>query len=53
VVHSELKDEERVVAIMRFQGGSPCLCQLRTASFWPQWQALIFTDHLSGFYAAR
>jgi hypothetical protein len=26
VVHSEGKDEERVVAILRFQGGSPRLC---------------------------
>jgi hypothetical protein len=33
VVHSEGKDEERDVAILRLQGGSPHLCQLRTASF--------------------
>jgi hypothetical protein len=33
----EGQDGERVVAIPRFKGGSPCLCQLRTASFWPQW----------------
>jgi hypothetical protein len=28
------------VAIPRFQGCSPCLCQLRTTPCWPQWQAL-------------
>jgi hypothetical protein len=47
--HSEGKDEERGVAILRFLCGSPCLCWLMTASFWPWWQALIYTDHLSGF----
>jgi hypothetical protein len=31
---------ESAVAILRFQGCSPCLCQLRTTSFWPRWQAL-------------
>jgi hypothetical protein len=31
---------ESVVAIPRFLCGSPHLCQLRTASFWPRWQAL-------------
>jgi hypothetical protein len=34
-VHSEEKGGERVVAILRFQGCSPRLCQLRTALFWP------------------
>jgi hypothetical protein len=37
------------VAISRFQGGSPRLCRLRTAPFWPRWQALICTDHMSDF----
>jgi hypothetical protein len=46
---SEGKDEERAVAIPRFQGGSPRLCRLRIMSFWPRWQALICTDHISGF----
>jgi hypothetical protein len=32
-----------------FQGGSPRLSQLRTVSFWPRWQVLICTNHLSGF----
>jgi hypothetical protein len=39
-VHSEEKGGERVVAILRFQGCSPRLCQLRTALFWPWWEAL-------------
>jgi hypothetical protein len=51
VEHSEGKDEERVVAILRFKGGSPCLCQLRTALFWYPWQALICTDRMSGLWA--
>jgi hypothetical protein len=49
VEHSEGKDGERLVAIPRFQGGSPCLCQLWTTSFWPRWQALTCTGHMSGF----
>jgi hypothetical protein len=49
VDHSEGKGGERVMAIPRFQGGSPRLCRLRTASFLPRWQALICTNHLSGF----
>jgi hypothetical protein len=52
-VHSEGKGRERVVAIPRFQGGSPRLCRLRTTAFWPRWQALICTDCMSGFYGAR
>jgi hypothetical protein len=28
---------EGVVSILRFQGGSPRLCWLKTASFWPRW----------------
>jgi hypothetical protein len=36
------------MAISRFQGGSPRLCQLRTASFWSRWEALICTDRMSG-----
>jgi hypothetical protein len=48
-VHSEGKDEERVVTIPRFQGGSPRLCQLRTVLLWSRWQALICTGHMSGF----
>jgi hypothetical protein len=39
-VHSEGKGEESVMAILRFQGYSPHLCRLRTASCWSQWQAL-------------
>jgi hypothetical protein len=46
---SKGKGWETTVAIPRFQGGSPCLCWLRTASFWPRWQALICTGHLSSF----
>jgi hypothetical protein len=49
VDHSEGKGGERIVAILRLQDGSPRLCRLRTMSFWPQWQALICTDHLPGF----
>jgi hypothetical protein len=30
---------ERVVDILRFQGDSPRLCRLRTASFWPRWRS--------------
>jgi hypothetical protein len=52
VEHPEGKDEERVVTILRFIGGSPHLCRLRTVLFWPRWQALICTDHLSGFMGA-
>jgi hypothetical protein len=37
VEHSEGKGGEWAVAIPRFQGGSPCLCRLRTTSFWPRW----------------
>jgi hypothetical protein len=32
-VHSEGKDEEWAVAILRFRDGSPRLCRLRTMSF--------------------
>jgi hypothetical protein len=49
VVHLEGKGGERAMAIPRFQGGRPHVCRLRIASFWPRWQALIYTDHLSGF----
>jgi hypothetical protein len=35
VDHSEGTGGERIVAIMRFQGGSPCLCRLRTTFFGP------------------
>jgi hypothetical protein len=49
VDHSEGKGEKTAVDILRFQGGSPHMCGLRTASFWPRWQALICTDHLLGF----
>jgi hypothetical protein len=51
VEHSVGKDEVRVMAILRFEGGSPRLCQLRTASFWHPWQALICTDRMSGLWA--
>jgi hypothetical protein len=36
-VHSEGKGGERAMAIPRFQGGSPRLCELRTTPFWPRW----------------
>jgi hypothetical protein len=49
VEHSEGKDEERAMAILRFLGGSPHLCHLRTASFWPRWHALMCTDRVLGF----
>jgi hypothetical protein len=49
VDHLEGKDEKRVVAIMRFQGGSPRLCQLRTTLFCPRWQFLICTGRMSDF----
>jgi hypothetical protein len=38
--HLEEKDVESVVAIPMFLCGSPHPCQLRTAPFWPRWQAL-------------
>jgi hypothetical protein len=41
VKQSEGRGEESVVAILRFQCGSPRPCQLRSKSFWPRWQALI------------
>jgi hypothetical protein len=41
VEHSEGKGGEQVVAIPRFQGGSPHLCRLSTASFGPDGQVLI------------
>jgi hypothetical protein len=37
------------MAISRFQDGSHRLCQLRTVSFWPRWQALICTGRILGF----
>jgi hypothetical protein len=37
VDHSQGKGGERVVGILRFQGGNPWLYQLRTTLFWPQW----------------
>jgi hypothetical protein len=40
VKHSERKDEESDVAILRFICGSPCPYRLRTAPFWPRWQVL-------------
>jgi hypothetical protein len=42
-------DKERFVAILRFQCGSPRLCQLRIVSFWPRWQILICIGCMSGF----
>jgi hypothetical protein len=35
----EGKAKESVVAIPRFLCGRPHLCRLRTAPFWPRWQA--------------
>jgi hypothetical protein len=35
--HLEGKGEEPVLAITRFQDGSPCLSRLRTTLFWPWW----------------
>jgi hypothetical protein len=40
VEHSEGKGVESVVAILRFLCGSSRSCRLRTAPFWPWWQAL-------------
>jgi hypothetical protein len=40
VEHLEGKGEESVVSILRFLCGSPRPCRLRTALFWPRWQAL-------------
>jgi hypothetical protein len=40
VEHSEGKGGESAVAILRFLCDSPRPCRLRTASFWPQLQAL-------------
>jgi hypothetical protein len=40
VEHSDGKGGESVVAIPRFLCGSPHPCRLRTAPFWPWWQAL-------------
>jgi hypothetical protein len=40
VEHSEGRDGESVVAILRFLCGSPHPCWLRTAPFWPRWQVL-------------
>jgi hypothetical protein len=34
------KGGESAMAILRFLCGSPHPCQLRTALFWPRWQAL-------------
>jgi hypothetical protein len=48
VDHSEGMGGERVMAILRFHDGSPRLCQLRTVSFWPRWQALICNDRKLG-----
>jgi hypothetical protein len=45
VDHLEGKGRERAMVIPRFQGGSPCM--LKTASFWPRWQALTCTDRMS------
>jgi hypothetical protein len=40
VEHSEGNGRDNVVAILRFLCGSPRPCRLRTALFWPWWQAL-------------
>jgi hypothetical protein len=40
VEHSEGKGRESVVAIPRILCGSPDVCRLRTAPFWPRRQAL-------------
>jgi hypothetical protein len=53
VEHSKGKGGESAVAILRFLCRSPCLYQLRTASFWLRWQTLICTGCTSGFYAAQ
>jgi hypothetical protein len=49
VEHTKRKGGELAVDIPRFQSGSPCLCQLRTTSFWPRWTSFICTDCMSGF----
>jgi hypothetical protein len=40
VEHSEGKGRESAMAISRFLYSSPHPCRLRTALFWPRWQAL-------------
>jgi hypothetical protein len=40
VEHSEGKDGESIVAILRFLCGCTHPCRLRTVPFWPWWQAL-------------
>jgi hypothetical protein len=40
VEHSEGKGGENDVTILIFLCGSPRPCRLRTAPFWPRWQAL-------------
>jgi hypothetical protein len=60
VEHSKEKDEESALAIPRFLCGSPRPCWLRTAPFWPRWQAFscvlttcrvfIGSDKPSSFY---
>jgi hypothetical protein len=42
VEHSEGKGGESVMAILRFQCGSPCPYQLWTAPFWYGWQVLSY-----------
>jgi hypothetical protein len=49
VEHSEEKDGKKVVAILRFQGGSPRLCRLSTTPVRPRWTSLIYIDRMSGF----
>jgi hypothetical protein len=50
VDHLEGKGGEIVVSILKFQGVSSRLCQLRIMSFWPRWQALTCTDRMSGLW---
>jgi hypothetical protein len=47
----QIGETKHDVATLRFQSGSPYLCLLRTESFWPRWQALTYTDRMSGLWA--
>jgi hypothetical protein len=52
--HTEGKDGESAVTILRFLCGSLCACWLRTAPFLAPTASLeLCTDHISGFYVAR
>jgi hypothetical protein len=51
--HLEGKGGEQAMGILRFQGGSPHLCQLRPTSFWPRWASLELYWPYVWFYGAQ